>query len=190
MVVRFCYTRPAARVCRLVPHSSDDASSNAAAALTKNVLDSIGDQRLLTGARWIGAFGEGSAELNRLNKKRHQIETDQRFVLSGERTEFEGEWSERQDLNLRRLGPKPSALARLSYAPITEPALSHIPALVQRILWRSAKGEMGLTEAEVLRRPPCGAVGRGHASGRMGKMKAYPGFSSKPRGPGDSFHFW
>ena len=27
------------------------------------------------------------------------------------------EWSERQDLNLRRLGPKPSALARLSYAP-------------------------------------------------------------------------
>jgi hypothetical protein len=26
-------------------------------------------------------------------------------------------WSERQDLNLRRLGPKPSALARLSYAP-------------------------------------------------------------------------
>jgi hypothetical protein len=27
-------------------------------------------------------------------------------------------WSERQDLNLRRLGPKPSALARLSYAPI------------------------------------------------------------------------
>jgi|HubBroStandDraft_5_1064220.scaffolds.fasta_scaffold345928_2 hypothetical protein len=30
------------------------------------------------------------------------------------------EWSERQDLNLRRLGPKPSALARLSYAPIRE----------------------------------------------------------------------
>src|SRR5580692_7565349 len=29
------------------------------------------------------------------------------------------EWSERQDLNLRRLGPKPSALARLSYAPVT-----------------------------------------------------------------------
>ena len=28
-------------------------------------------------------------------------------------------WSERQDLNLRRLGPKPSALARLSYAPIS-----------------------------------------------------------------------
>jgi hypothetical protein len=27
-------------------------------------------------------------------------------------------WSERQDSNLRRLGPKPSALARLSYAPI------------------------------------------------------------------------
>ena len=27
------------------------------------------------------------------------------------------EWSERQDLNLRRLGPKPSALAKLSYAP-------------------------------------------------------------------------
>jgi hypothetical protein len=26
-------------------------------------------------------------------------------------------WSERQDLNLRRLGPKPSALAKLSYAP-------------------------------------------------------------------------
>ena len=26
-------------------------------------------------------------------------------------------WSERQDSNLRRLGPKPSALARLSYAP-------------------------------------------------------------------------
>ena len=30
------------------------------------------------------------------------------------------EWSERQDLNLRRLGPKPSALARLSYAPVTK----------------------------------------------------------------------
>ena len=29
----------------------------------------------------------------------------------------EREWSERQDSNLRRLGPKPSALARLSYAP-------------------------------------------------------------------------
>ena len=29
-------------------------------------------------------------------------------------------WSERQDLNLRRLGPKPSALARLSYAPIRQ----------------------------------------------------------------------
>jgi hypothetical protein len=29
-----------------------------------------------------------------------------------------GKWSERQDLNLRRLGPKPSALARLSYVPI------------------------------------------------------------------------
>ena len=28
-------------------------------------------------------------------------------------------WSERQDSNLRRLGPKPSALARLSYAPTT-----------------------------------------------------------------------
>ena len=28
-------------------------------------------------------------------------------------------WSERQDLDLRRLGPKPSALARLSYAPMT-----------------------------------------------------------------------
>ena len=28
-------------------------------------------------------------------------------------------WSERQDSNLRRLGPKPSALARLSYAPFT-----------------------------------------------------------------------
>src|SRR4051812_41046384 len=27
-------------------------------------------------------------------------------------------WSERQDSNLRLLGPKPSALARLSYAPI------------------------------------------------------------------------
>ena len=32
-------------------------------------------------------------------------------------------WSERQDLNLRRLGPKPSALARLSYAPTSGPAL-------------------------------------------------------------------
>ncbi len=32
----------------------------------------------------------------------------------------ENKWSERQDLNLRRLGPKPSALARLSYAPMTE----------------------------------------------------------------------
>ena len=30
---------------------------------------------------------------------------------------MEGEWSERQDLNLRRLAPKASALARLSYAP-------------------------------------------------------------------------
>ena len=35
------------------------------------------------------------------------------------RLNFQGKrWSERQDLNLRRLGPKPSALARLSYAPI------------------------------------------------------------------------
>ncbi len=29
-----------------------------------------------------------------------------------------GKWSERQDSNLRRLAPKASALARLSYAPI------------------------------------------------------------------------
>ena len=32
----------------------------------------------------------------------------------------EKQWSERQELNLRRLGPKPSALARLSYAPTVE----------------------------------------------------------------------
>jgi hypothetical protein len=37
----------------------------------------------------------------------------------------ERKWSERQDLNLRRLGPKPSALARLSYAPTTGPAVFH-----------------------------------------------------------------
>jgi hypothetical protein len=30
---------------------------------------------------------------------------------------FAVKWSERQDLNLRRLAPKASALARLSYAP-------------------------------------------------------------------------
>ena len=30
-------------------------------------------------------------------------------------------WSERQDSNLRRLAPKASALARLSYAPTTAP---------------------------------------------------------------------
>ena len=36
-----------------------------------------------------------------------------------------GGWSERQDLNLRRLGPKPSALARLSYAPRTGEANIH-----------------------------------------------------------------
>ena len=34
-------------------------------------------------------------------------------------------WSERQDLNLRRLGPKPSALARLSYAPMSWLEVSH-----------------------------------------------------------------
>src|SRR6185369_11358141 len=38
-------------------------------------------------------------------------------------------WSERQDLNLRRLGPKPSALARLSYAPNAEgPSIPQAPA--------------------------------------------------------------
>jgi hypothetical protein len=41
------------------------------------------------------------------------------------------EWSERQDLNLRRLGPKPSALARLSYAPIAGQGISHNGALLQ-----------------------------------------------------------
>ena len=35
-------------------------------------------------------------------------------------------WSERQDLNLRRLGPKPSALARLSYAPSAKGHNIHI----------------------------------------------------------------
>jgi hypothetical protein len=33
--------------------------------------------------------------------------------------EGELKWSERQDSNLRLRGPKPRALARLSYAPIT-----------------------------------------------------------------------
>ena len=40
-------------------------------------------------------------------------------------------WSERQDLNLRRLGPKPSALARLSYAPMPEPRVSHNGGVAQ-----------------------------------------------------------
>jgi hypothetical protein len=38
-------------------------------------------------------------------------------VLPGLRGFSRGKWSERQDLNLRRLAPKASALARLSYAP-------------------------------------------------------------------------
>jgi hypothetical protein len=42
-----------------------------------------------------------------------------------------GEWSERQDLNLRRLGPKPSALAWLSYAPTTA-SYSHDYSHTQR----------------------------------------------------------
>ncbi len=37
--------------------------------------------------------------------------------VGGRVLDWLGRWSERQDLNLRRLGPKPSALARLSYAP-------------------------------------------------------------------------
>src|SRR5690606_28815516 len=40
-------------------------------------------------------------------------------VNGGIREKREGKWSERQDSNLRRLAPKASALARLSYAPTT-----------------------------------------------------------------------
>src|SRR5213080_3872605 len=47
-------------------------------------------------------------------------------------TEPGREWSERQDLNLRRLGPKPSALARLSYAPTLRAGNIHKDSLSQR----------------------------------------------------------
>jgi Phage integrase family len=40
------------------------------------------------------------------------------FVTPWHEESKEGKWSERQDLNLRRLAPKASALAKLSYAPI------------------------------------------------------------------------
>ena len=39
------------------------------------------------------------------------------FVPKSQTGSKEGKWSERQDLNLRLRGPKPRALARLSYAP-------------------------------------------------------------------------
>src|SRR5689334_23067243 len=43
-------------------------------------------------------------------------------------------WSERQDSNLRRLAPKASALARLSYAPTTAPSSLRMPPGAMRIL--------------------------------------------------------
>jgi hypothetical protein len=55
---------------------------------------------------------------------------------------WKNKWSERQDLNLRRLGPKPSALARLSYAPTTGRRIFHNDRLPQ-----SHSGETGLQTA-------------------------------------------
>ena len=58
-----------------------------------------------------------AAIINRLEPKVqsciHTSGRRQDLIVSGRQKK----WSERQDLNLRRLGPKPSALARLSYAP-------------------------------------------------------------------------
>ena len=49
-------------------------------------------------------------------------------------------WSERQDSNLRRLGPKPSALARLSYAPSRRRVKSlSDQTLADLIVFRNAK---------------------------------------------------
>src|SRR5438067_8464443 len=52
-------------------------------------------------------------------------------------------WSERQDLNLRRLGPKPSALARLSYAPTLGAQYPLFCPWPQRLFSRGSMERMG-----------------------------------------------
>ena len=74
------------------------------------------------------------------------------------------EWSERQDLNLRRLGPKPSALARLSYAPTTGNEVSHKTT--------GAQSQFG---AEQSRNP-----GRGASHSAYARLERWPSHGLKP----------
>ena len=51
-------------------------------------------------------------------ERRKPLRYKEKAVRRARRTAFFRFWSGRKDLNLRPLGPEPSALAKLSYAPL------------------------------------------------------------------------
>src|SRR5690348_5511170 len=95
--------------------------------------ESSGSDGGAIGLLMLGAAGDFQPDVIRAAQEAHAL-----YSIERGKTPRKQKWSERQDLNLRRLAPKASALARLSYAPTRWNAIIHNGRTAQRFFYRPA----------------------------------------------------